>query len=100
MKCKGMRIATSDRPPMTYMLGSEQLNVVSLEKDLGIVVLNFTSTLHLLLPRRIRFWVSFVSPLNTLILIPYLDFIKLWFAQLLNMPIQFGVPFTLVIRGC
>jgi len=35
-----MRIATSDRSPLTYMLGGEQLNVVSLEKDLGIVVDN------------------------------------------------------------
>jgi len=27
-KCKGMRIATSDRSALTYTLGSEQLNVV------------------------------------------------------------------------
>jgi len=33
-----MRIAISDRSPLTYMLGGEQLNVVSLEKDLGVVV--------------------------------------------------------------
>ena len=37
-KCKGMRIATSDISPLTYMLGSEQFNVASLEKDLGVVV--------------------------------------------------------------
>jgi len=37
-KCKGMRIAISDRSPLTYMLDGEQLNVVSHEKDLGIMV--------------------------------------------------------------
>ena len=59
-----MRIATSDRSPLTYTLGSEQLNVVSLRKILALwrtINLSFTSTLHLLLPRRIRFWVL-VSP--------------------------------------
>jgi len=37
-KCKGMRIAISDRSPLIYMLDGEQLNVVSHQKDLGIVV--------------------------------------------------------------
>jgi len=70
-----MRIAISDRSPLIYMLYGEQLNVVSHEKDL-------------LLPRRIGFWVSLVSPLNALTSIPYLYFIMLWFTQLLNMQIQ------------
>jgi len=33
-----MRIAISDRSPLIYMLEGEQLNVVSHQKDLGIVV--------------------------------------------------------------
>jgi len=37
-KCKGMRIAISDRSPLIYMLDGEQLNVASHQKDLGIVV--------------------------------------------------------------
>ena len=44
-----MRIATSDKSSLTYMLNSELLNVLSLEKDLGralrwTINLNFTST--------------------------------------------------------
>jgi len=87
-KCKGMRIAISDRSHLIYMLDGEQLNVASHQKILAswwTINLNFISTLHLLLPRQIGFWVSIVSPLNALTLIPYLDFTKLWYAQLLNL---------------
>jgi len=93
-----MRIAISDRSPLIYMLEGEQLNVVSHQKDLGIVVdhqLKFYQ--HTACVASKGFWASLVNPLNVLMLIPYLE---LWYAQLLNMPIQFGVPITLVNRGC
>jgi len=48
-KCKGIGIAIYDRSPLFYMLDGEQLNVISDQKDLGIVNLNFIRTLHLLL---------------------------------------------------
>jgi len=77
--------------------GISQVSPIVLLVSFSVLIMlalqHFISTLHLLLPRQIGFWASLVSPLNVLMLIPYLDFTKLWYAQLLNMPIQFGVPF-------